>query len=123
VVPGGPTDHDPAYSFCIILCYCLDWLDVPLENTPERLLREVLRVEFKSIKHDNHLFADNQFAPSPLTLISSGSWAPDYDESVPTRGGDLVWAHALGADIPAGRKILLDNGQRNCINHYYCVSP
>ena len=39
VVPGGPTDHDPAYSFCIILCYCLDWLDVPLENTPKRVLR------------------------------------------------------------------------------------
>ena len=53
------------YFFCIILCYCLDGLDVSLENTPERALREVLRVDFKSLNHDNDLFADNQFAPHP----------------------------------------------------------
>ena len=60
------TQHDAAYLFCIILCYCLDWLDVPLKDTPKRALREVLMVELKSLKHDNDQFADSMFTPRPL---------------------------------------------------------
>jgi hypothetical protein len=117
--PGSRVMDHTSYSFYIMLCYSLDWLDVPLEHTPERILREVLTAEFPTLKHHNDLHADGQFTPRPLSLLTS--WTPHFDASVPASGGDLVRAHAKGQNIPCGRRILLGAGQGNCIAHYYCV--
>ena len=49
--------------YCIILAYFLDFFDVPIDKTAERILRNVVSDEFANVGHVNDVWHDNQFSP------------------------------------------------------------